>query len=109
MALRELQEDAEFHESKAQHPLVLAYLSTPTCNVCKVLRPKVEALLDERQVPGVYVDTTTLPAVAGQLLVFAVPTIILFAEGREFARLSRHLSMGQLEAEIARAQRLMAD
>ncbi len=108
MALSVLAHEDEFHAAKAEHPLLLAYLSTPTCNVCKVLRPKVEALLEERGVPGVYVDTTALPAVAGQLLVFAVPTIVVFAEGREFARLSRHLSLGQLEAELARAQRLMA-
>ncbi len=108
MALSVLEHEDEFHAAKREHPLMLAYLSTPTCNVCKVLRPKVEALLDERGVPGVYVDTTALPAVAGQLLVFAVPTIVLFAQGRELGRLSRHLSMAQLEAELARAQRLLA-
>ena len=36
---------AELKTVLDEHPLILLYFSTPTCNVCKVLRPRVEALL----------------------------------------------------------------
>ncbi|MBE0643801.1 MAG: thioredoxin family protein [Bacteroidetes bacterium] len=82
-------------------PMLVAYFSTPQCNVCKVLRPKVEEML--RDYPGVdflYVDSTSHPAVAGQHLVFAAPTIIIFMEGREMRRYSRNLAMHDLERDL---------
>ena len=83
---------------------VLAYFSTPQCHVCKVLRPKVEALLAERfpQVRFEYVDTTAHPAEAAQRLIFAVPTLVLFFGGQEAGRLSRNLGLGQLAEFIER-------
>ena len=77
---------------------VLAYFSTRQCTVCKVLRPKVEALVS--QYPGMrflYIDTEEYPALGGQHLVFAAPTLILFNEGREVKRFSRNVSLGDLD------------
>ena len=84
--------------------MVLAYFSTPQCNVCKVLRPKVESALAEHYpaVRFIYVDTTAIPEVAGQLSIFAVPTIVLFVEGRESVRKSRNFAMDELLAAIDR-------
>lgn len=82
--------------------MMLVYFSTPQCNVCKVLRPKVEALLEEY--PGVeflYVDSTAHPEVSGQHLVFAAPTIALFMDGREVRRYSRNLAMEDLDRALS--------
>ena len=86
-----------------EHSLTLLYFSTPTCNVCKVLRPKVEALLQE-QPPWHFqhINTEESMEIAGQQLIFAVPTLLLMADGREIARLSRHFGMHDLEAPIRR-------
>ncbi len=85
-------------ETIQSKPLMLAYFSTPECNVCRVLRPKVEELL--REYPAVeflYVDSSLHPETAGQHLVFAAPTIILFMDGREMRRFSRNLAMEELD------------
>ncbi len=82
-------------------PMLVAYFSTPQCNVCKVLRPKVEEMLQDY--PGVeflYVDSASYPDVAGQHLVFAAPTIILFMDGREMRRYSRNLALHDLERDL---------
>ncbi len=82
-------------------PMLLVYFSTTQCNVCKVLRPKVEELLQEY--PGVeflYVDSASHPEVSGQHLVFAAPTIILFMDGREMRRYSRSLAMHDLQRDL---------
>jgi len=94
---------AELKLLLAEHPLTLLYFSTPTCNVCKVLRPQVEALLQE-QPPWYfqYMNTEASMEIAGQHLIFAVPTLLLMAEGREIARLSRHFGMHELEQPIRR-------
>jgi thioredoxin 1 len=82
-------------------PLLLAYFSTPQCNVCKVLRPKVEELLREYPtVEFLYVDSSLHPEVAGQHLVFAAPTIVLFMDGREMRRFSRNLAMEDLDRAL---------
>ncbi|MCB2206608.1 thioredoxin family protein [bacterium] len=82
-------------------PALVAYFSTPTCNVCKVLRPKVEAMVaDFEGVEFQYVDSSLYPAVAGQHVVFAVPTIILFVDGREMRRFSRNFSTDDFERSL---------
>ncbi|MBC8374645.1 MAG: thioredoxin family protein [FCB group bacterium] len=86
-----------------EHPLTLLYFSTPTCGVCQVLRPQVEALLqDEAPWHFQYVNTEESREIAGQHLIFAVPTILLMADGREITRLSRHFGMHELEQPVRR-------
>ncbi len=86
-----------------QTPLLLAYFSIPACNVCVVLRPKVERMAAEHAgVEFMYVDSSMYPDVAGQHVVFAAPTVIVFMEGREVARFSRSVSVGEIEAVLER-------
>ena len=98
---------AELKTILDQHPLTLLYFSTPACNVCKVLRPKVETLLAEEP-PWYfqYVNTEESMEIAGQHLIFAVPTLLLMADGREITRLSRHFGMQELEAPVRRYAQL---
>ncbi len=93
------------------HPMVLVYFSTPTCNVCKALRPKVEALIAEEfpRVDFVYIDTTEEPAVSGQLSVFAVPTLALFTDGRESRRFNRAVSLHDLREAVTRPYGIIFD
>jgi len=94
---------AELQVVLDQHPLTLLYFSTPTCNVCKVLRPKVEELLAETPPWHFqYMNTEESQEIAGQRLIFTVPTLLLMAEGREIARLSRHFGMHELEQPVRR-------
>ncbi|MFA6234426.1 MAG: thioredoxin family protein [Bacteroidota bacterium] len=103
--MAEIENDMMFEKIRSA-PMLLAYFSTPQCNVCKVLRPKVEELLKEYpSVEFLYVDSISHPAVSGQHLVFAAPTIILFMDGCEMQRYGRNLAMDALE----RALDLMTD
>ncbi len=84
-----------------EKPLVLGYFSTPDCNVCRSLLPKVKQLLERYpRFTFVYVDTGSHPLLAGQHMVFAVPTLILFAYGREWKRFSRFVNLPELEAAL---------
>ena len=82
---------------------VLLYISTPTCNVCKVLLPKIDNLL--KKFPNIksrYIDATKFPELQGRFLVFAVPTIIGFITSKETFRESRNISLEVLEEKIDR-------
>lgn len=87
----------------ANTPLLISYFSYPACNVCKVIRPKIEELL--KNYPKVhfeYINTEEERMVAGQNSVFAVPTIILFNQGKELKRWSRNFSISDVESELDR-------
>lgn len=87
----------------ANETLLIAYFSYPACNVCKVIRPKIEDLLQNfPTVKFLYVNTEEERSVAGQNSVFAVPTIILFNEGKELKRWSRNFSIAEVENELDR-------
>lgn len=87
----------------------LLYFSTPDCNVCKVLKPKLYELIASKY-PGIefgYVDISTLKEIAGELAIFSVPTVIVYFDGREFFRKSRNLSLEEFSSEIDRPYTLL--
>ncbi|MFN3694594.1 MAG: thioredoxin family protein, partial [Ignavibacterium sp.] len=86
---------SKFQKIIEENPAVCFYLSTPQCNVCKVLKPKVIDLLKSKfpQIKFIYVDLNDAKEIAGQLSVFAVPTIVIYFDGREALRASRNISI----------------
>ena len=100
----------ELKDSLKEYPLSVLYFSTPSCSVCQVLRPKVEALIQANPPWHFqYVNTEESMTLAGQHLIFAVPTLLLMAEGREVSRLSRHFGLHELEAGLTRYAQLIQD
>ena len=100
----EIQSFDEFLKLKEEEPALLAYFSTDTCNVCKVLKPKVAELVQNEfpQIKLVYIKSDVLPEVAAQNQVFAAPTILIFFGGREYIRKSRNIGISELQREIDR-------
>ncbi len=93
----------EFQETLNNQPVHVAYFSHDECNVCKVLKPQVRGIVEEfNQVQFTYVNTKESAEVSGQFMVFAVPTIILFYEGREAKRYSRHISLQDFRSFLER-------
>ena len=94
----------EFNEYIDGGKPILAYFSTNECNVCKVLKPKVEDLFQSAflKFKLLYINLSEMPEVGAQLSVFAVPTIMIYFEGKEFLRSSRNISISALENEIKR-------
>lgn len=99
----------ELQDRIADHKGLLLYFSSESCSVCKVLRPKVEDLL-QKQFPlmsSQYVDIEKSPVISGQFSVFTIPTILIYFDGKEQARFSRNISMHQLEESISRPYQLV--
>lgn len=83
---------------------ILLYFSNDMCSVCKVLKPKVMELLTQQfpEIEARYVDIDKSPMLSGQHRVFTIPTILIFFDGKEQARLSRNISLHQLSEAIER-------
>lgn len=74
------------------------------CQVCQVLRPQLEALL-ERDFPGlsgVYVDCALSPALCAQQGVFSLPVVQVWIEGLKVAQAARAFGVHQLQQQIER-------
>ena len=102
--------DLDELNTKLKNDLALVvYFSSPSCNVCHVLRPKLmEALEKEYPTIGRYhADIALTPQIAAQFQVFSAPTIIVFFEGKEFIRKGRAMSVDGLIQEIKRPFELM--
>jgi thioredoxin-like negative regulator of GroEL len=99
---------AELTEIVNSEPAALLYFSTSTCSVCKVLKPKVKALLsdDFPEIAFRYVNIEEFPEVSGQFSVFTVPTILVYFDGNEVIRKSRNVGVSELAAEINRPYQL---
>lgn len=93
----------KFKDLIARPGVTVAYFSHDACNVCKVLKPQVQELTENYDnAHFIYVNTLETPEIAGQFMVFAVPTIILFMAGREAKRFSRNLAIGELDSFLER-------
>lgn len=77
--------------------------STKGCGVCVAIKPRMEELLGKyRGVKGIYVSIDSFKEAAGEFMIFTVPTIILFAGGKEVHRESRIIDFQRLEFELSR-------
>jgi thioredoxin 1 len=78
------------------------------CQVCRVLKPKVINLVDSiKGIDFLYIDIEAFPSISGQHLVFSIPTIIIFVNGKEQARFSRHFSVDELNIVLEKLQNLV--
>ena len=99
---------AEFEALKLERDVLVAYFTKDVCDVGHAVLPKIIDLLQDTEVSLATIDVTSLPEVAGQHVVFAVPTILVFVYGREFDRFSRHVSLARVEDSLARARDIVA-
>lgn len=105
----EIKSQQVFESLKTSEDALLAYFSTDDCNVCKVLKPKVEGLIKRKfnRIKLTYIKSDLFPEIAAQNRIFSAPTILVFFEGREFIRKSRNIGIQELEQEIQRPYSLI--
>ncbi len=87
----------------------MLYFKHDNCRVCGAMLPKVERVATDHEVPLEVVDTVESPSIAGQHLVFAVPTILILDEDYELTRFARNFSMMDVEAFLARYRELTSN
>ena len=101
----------QFDDLIHNNAAVLVYFSTPQCNVCKILKPKLEELISDEfpEMKMGYVNSELLPEAAAQQRIFTVPTILVFLEGKEFIRKSRNISLSEFKNDIQRPYSMYFD
>lgn len=106
---KDLRRVEEFESFVEKNPGALVYFSTPECNVCMVLKPKLFEFVENNfpEIKKAYINLNEARELAGQQRIFTVPTIIFYFEGREFVRKSRNINFAELEGELSRIYKLM--
>ncbi|RLA68489.1 MAG: thioredoxin [Epsilonproteobacteria bacterium] len=90
---------------------VLLYFSGENCNVCHALRPKFKEVFDKEfaQLKQIYLDAHENAEISTYFSVFSVPTMIVFMDGKEFAREGRSVSLYKLTEKLKRPYGMMTD
>lgn len=88
---------------------VMLYFTGKDCGVCNALKPKIKECFDTNfsDIKQIYIDTNSNQEVAASFNVFAVPTLLVFLDKKEFIRKSRNLSIELLIEEIKRPYQMM--
>ncbi len=90
---------------------LLLYFSTPDCQVCTVLKPKVQHLLQHKfpRIQFHYVNLEHIPAAAAEFNVFTVPVILVYFQEKEVFRKARYLGLHELDSALSRLSGLYFD
>ncbi len=109
--MKEITTTSEFEKILSENIAVMAYFSHDTCNVCKVLKPKLSEALTEHypKIEQVYVNIERSPEIAGQQSIFTVPVVVIYFEGQESLRKSRSFGIGELMEYLERPYSIMFD
>ncbi|MFN4201015.1 MAG: thioredoxin family protein [Fervidobacterium gondwanense] len=79
------------------------YFKNDKCGVCVAFLPKMERIAQDYNLPLEVIDVIQNPDVAGQNMVFTVPTIIIQDEqGNELNRFARNFSEYEIREYIQR-------
>ena len=83
---------------------VLADFWADWCAPCKTMHPVLQELARDwkGRIKVIKVDTDKKPELANRFRITAIPTLILFKEGREVHRISGALPLAQLKGDLER-------
>ncbi len=94
----------ELKQTIQNEDAVMVYFSGEFCGVCKVLQPKIKDAFQKSfpKIKQVYISADEYKQTAIEFGVFAVPTIIVYFDGKEHQRKSRNLSVVGFVEELQR-------
>lgn len=78
----------------------LLFAKTDDCSVCKGLLPQIEHIESNFEIPFYLANKAFLPELAGELLLFTAPTVLIFHEGKEIHRFARFVRMDKLRTRL---------
>lgn len=99
--MKEIKTLSEVKAVLQHNMLVMLFISQPNCSVCVSLLPQVKSLLHRfPNIIAVEINTEEIEEIAGEYLIFTVPAILLFVNGKEVLRKVRFVRMKELESDL---------
>ncbi|WP_243108091.1 thioredoxin family protein [Clostridium sp. JN-9] len=99
--MMKLNTSKEVNEFISNNEMALLYFSSKSCSVCVGMFPKVEEMLKSYpNIKSANIDVDKSTEAAGQHLIFSLPAILVYVNGKETIRKARIISMLELEKSI---------
>lgn len=90
----------EYRAKIGQEQSFLLFVKTDNCSVCEGLRPQVEAFENDYNLPFLLANAAEIPELAGQLMLFTAPVVLLFRQGKEIHRYARFVPIEELRRRL---------
>ncbi len=90
----------EYQAKIGQEQSFLLFVKTDNCSVCEGLRPQVEAFENDYNLPFYLANAAEVPELAGQLMLFTAPVVLLFRQGKEVHRFARFVPIEELRRRL---------
>ncbi|WP_422123214.1 thioredoxin family protein [Planococcus sp. X10-3] len=90
----------DYHQMIERRDTFLLFVKTDNCSVCEGLRPQVEEFESDYEIPFYLVNGARLPELAGELLLFSAPIVLIFHEGKEIHRFVRFVRIDELRSRL---------
>ncbi|AQU79232.1 MULTISPECIES: thioredoxin family protein [Planococcus] len=90
----------EYQSKISEEQSFLLFVKTDNCSVCEGLRPQVEDFEDDYKTPFYLVNAAEMPELAGQLMLFTAPVVLLFRQGKEINRFARFVPIDELRHRL---------
>ncbi|WP_142827909.1 thioredoxin family protein [Planococcus soli] len=90
----------EYQSKIGQEQSFLLFVKTDNCSVCEGLRPQVEAFEKDYKLPFYLANAARIPELAGQLMLFTAPVVLLFRQGKEVHRFARFVPIEELRRRL---------
>jgi hypothetical protein len=87
---------------KAKQEFYIVVASTQSCTVCQHTKGMLTRMTKDTVIEFDEIDIDEVPSFRGEHLVFTVPTVLIFSEGKEIFRTSRYIEYGQIDKLIHR-------
>ncbi|CAA7602428.1 Thioredoxin-like fold [Acididesulfobacillus acetoxydans] len=84
----------------AQEEALVLYFTSQSCNVCRAVFPKLMIRVSPQLIKVAKINIDEHPEIAGQMLVFTVPTVLMMYEGKEILRESRFIDFQRVERTL---------
>lgn len=90
----------QFEQLMTKKDPIILYFSAQNCGVCHAVFPKLMNLVDDYPITVAKINVEEQMEIAGQSLVFTVPTILIMYEGREILKESRFVDFANIERTL---------
>lgn len=90
----------EYQSKIGQEQSFLLFVKTDNCSVCEGLRPQIEAFETDYKLPFYLVNAAQVTELAGQLMLFTAPVVLLFRQGKELHRFARFVPIEELRRRL---------
>lgn len=98
--IKHLEKEAEFEQEVASGKVLVDFYAD-WCGPCQMLSPVIEQLEKETGIKVIKIDVDSLPGIARQFRVMAIPTLLLFENGKMVKRESAYMPIEHLRRFVS--------